>query len=365
MTMKKLLSLILVLTMLISLVACTPSDIPVEGGSETEVLTNAPESTTESEPMTEAPEASFEVSYPITVTDQTGRTVTIEKEPARLVSGYYISTSLVIALGKESNLVGIEAKAASRSIYKLSAPDLIELPNVGSAKQFDLEGCIALEPDLVILPAKLKDAAETLTSLGIPVLLVNPESQELLNEARDLIATSLNCLERAAAIDAFIAEKTAILETTLKDTTAPSVYLAGNSSMLGTAGKEMYQHTVITTAGGKNVAEEITDTYWAEVSYEQLLLWDPEYIILASDASYTVDDVLADKSLADCRAVKEGKVYKMPDTAEAWDSPVAGGVLGSIWLASVLHSDVFTAETANTIIEEFYSTFYGFSYNEA
>ena len=54
------------------------------------------------------------------------------------------------------------------------------LPVRLTAKEFDLEGCAALEPDLVILPIKLKNAVETLEGLDIDVLLVNPENQEQL-----------------------------------------------------------------------------------------------------------------------------------------------------------------------------------------
>ena len=46
------------------------------------------------------------------------------------------------------------------------------------------------------------------------------------------------------------------------------------------------------SALGVNAAAELTDTYWVEISYEQLLAWDPDYILLASDAGYTVEDVL-------------------------------------------------------------------------
>lgn len=84
----------------------------------------------------------------------------------------------------------------------------------------------------------------------------------------------------------------------------------------------MYQSDMIRMAGGVNAAAEITDAYWAEISYEQLLAWDPDYIVLASDADYTVDDVLADQNLADCTAVVNGDVYQIPGDAEAWDSPV-------------------------------------------
>ena len=101
------------------------------------------------------------------MTDQLGRQVVIEEEPQTIVSGYYISSSLLIALGQQDKLVGIEAKADSRPIYSLAAPELLELPSVGTAKEFDLEGCAALNPDLVILPAKLKETIPALEELGL------------------------------------------------------------------------------------------------------------------------------------------------------------------------------------------------------
>ena len=303
-------------------------------------------------------------TYPLTVTDQAGREVTIEKAPERLVSGYYISTSLLIALGLDDQMVGIEAKANKRAIYRLSAPELIDLPSVGTAKEFDLEGCAALSPDLVILPLKLKDAAATLDTLGIDVLLVNPEDQELLNGMIDLIAVATDTAEAAQKLKDFTAAQESTLAETLANADKPTVYLAGNSSMLSTAGDAMYQSDMIRLAGGTNVAAEITDSYWVEISYEQLLAWDPAYIILASDASYTAQDVLTDPNLAACQAVVNGNVYQLPNKAEAWDSPVPSGILGSVWLAGVLHTDLFSIEACEALIDEYYETFYGFTYSE-
>ena len=298
------------------------------------------------------------------LTDQLGRTVTLEQTPQRIVSGYYISSSALIALGLEDKLVGIEAKANKRPIYSLSAPTLIDLPNVGTAKEFDLEGCIALNPDLVILPAKLKNAAETLEQLGIPVLLVNPESGEQLEQMIALLGQATGTQERAEELLDFIAGQRENLETLLAEAEKPRVYLAGNSALLSTAGANMYQSDMMVLAGGENVAAELSDTYWAEISYEQLLAWNPEYIVLASDASYTVEEVLADPNLADCTAVKNGNVLQLPGDAEAWDSPVPSGILGSVWLAARLHGDLLPEDQAEEIIASFYETFYGFSYGE-
>ena len=126
--------------------------------------TAAPEATA----TPEAPAAETAVTYPLTVTDQLGREVTIEEEPKTLASGYYISTSLLIALGVQDELVGVEAKADKRNIYSLSAPEIQSLPSIGTAKEFDLEGCAALAPDLVIVPAKLKDSIPQMEEMGRP-----------------------------------------------------------------------------------------------------------------------------------------------------------------------------------------------------
>ena len=123
----------------------------------------------------------------------------------------------------------------------------------------------------------------------------------------------------------------------------------------------MYQNSLITNAGSVNAAAELTDDYWSEISYEQLLAWNPEYIILAADAGYTVESVLTDPNLAECTAVKNGNVYQLPNAIEAWDSPVPSSVLGSLWLASVLHSEKYSKADWQAAVTEYYETFYRFT----
>lgn len=365
--MKKILSMIMVSALMLNLAACgkETTTAVVEEAAEVvaEEVTEEVVEANEEEVSAEEVAGSEEAVYPVTITDQAGREVTIEKEPETLVSGYYISSSLLIALELDDKMVGIEAKAGKRPIYKLAAEELIDLPNVGSAKEFDLEGCAALNADLVILPMKLKEAAATLEELGIKTILVNPESEELLLEMIDIIATATNTVDRAQEIKNFINTNKDMLNEKLADADKKNVYLAGNSSILSTAGTKMYQCDMISLAGGNSVAD-IEDKYWVDVDYEQILAWDPEYIFIAAEADYSVEDVLADETLSECSAVKEGNVYKFPSDAEAWDSPVPSGILGSVWMASVLHPDVIPSEESDSIIEDFYETFYGFKYSE-
>lgn len=338
--MKRIISLVLVLAMVLAFAAC-------------------------GQPAKNEPDGSAAAGhYPLTLTDQAGRQVTIEKEPQRLISSYYITTSLIMALELDDRLVGVEDNADLRPVYALSNPDILELPNIGTVKELDLEACAALAPDLAILPMKVKDSVPALEALGITVLIVNPESQELLSEMIRLVAAATDTEERGEALIAFIEKQENHLTEVLSNEERPGVYLSGNSSLLMTAGNAMYQSDMIRLAGGKNVAEEITDTYWAQIDYEQLLLWNPEYIILPSAAKYTAADVLEDPNLSECRAVKNGNVYQIPGDAEAWDSPVPGSILGALWLANILHSELMTAVDCAGIMDEYYETFYNFTYSE-
>lgn len=350
---KRSILVVLALVMTLSFVGCaapTTTSEPVETPAvETPVEETKPE---------EVAEAEEEAQWPVLIRDHLGREVTIEEKPEKLVSGYYITSSMLIALGLEDNLVGIEAKANSRPIYSLAAPQLLDLPNVGTAKEFNLEGTVALEPDLVILPIRLKDAVQSLQDLGIKVIAVNPEDMDLLKETLNMIGQATGTEDRATELITYYDDK--IVEMSKIDTEQKGVYLGGNSDFLSTATGKMYQNFMIERAGAKNVAADIEDTYWATISYEQLLAYNPDVIVVVPEAEYTKEDILNDEKLAPIKAVQNGEIYIMPDSFEAWDSPVPSGILGTMWLTSVLNEEAYPFETLKKDVSEFYERFYDF-----
>ncbi len=319
------------------------------------------------------PEPTTDVTYPVTVKDMAGREVTLEKQPERIVSGYYISSSACIALGLTDKMVGIEDKSAKRPIYKLAAPALIDLPNVGSAKAFDLEACIATEPDLVILPMKQKDTAQTLQEMGIATLLVLPESHEQLIEMFTLIGTATNTVKQAEKLISYYNTKlSAVTELTrdIPDDEKPVVYLGSTGDILRTAPREMYQASLITTAGGKNAGDVLEGSSWTDIDNETFLTMNPDIIVIPTDnfavssPDYTAEDVMNNPTFSDVTAVKNSAVYQMPVGYEAWDSPVPSGILGTLWMLKTLHPELYPAEQFATDVNEFYTVFYGFSVNE-
>ncbi len=309
--------------------------------------------------------ASGSADKAITLTDQAGRQVLLEGPAETIVSCYYITTYATMALGVSDRIVGLEKKADSRPIYHMAAPALLEKPNVGSLKEFNVEAAAALEPDLVIMPMKLKDHAQTLTDLGIAVLVVNPESQAELEQMLQLIAQACGVEERAEKLLAYYKDQLARMAQFTQGKDKPPVYLASNSSWVETAPAGMYQADLIELGGGVNAAAGLEGDYWTEVSYESILTMDPQVIVIPAGASYTADDVKKDAALAGVSAVQNGKVFAMPQNIEEWDSPIPSGILGTLWMTSVLHEEAYPFAEMQKDAADYYQTFYGFAIDQS
>lgn len=298
----------------------------------------------------------------VTVKDQSGREVAIENEPQKIVSGYYISTLACITIGLNDRMAGIESKAASRPIYSLAAPDLIAKEGCGNKKGLDMEKVTSLEPDLVILAKAQQDSVDSLTEMGIPCIVVDPESHDKLVEMIELIGKATGKTDEAKKLTGYYEKaikNVSALASKAADT--PSVLFCGTDNYLTCAPEGTYQANMIATAGGRNAAKDVQGKSFTEISYEQIIAMNPDYIILPSEASYSVDDVKNDPQLKDVTAVKNGKVYAMPSAFDPWDSPVPGGIMGNYWMLSALHEDVYSLKDLQAEAKSFYETFYSFT----
>ena len=305
-------------------------------------------------------------SQGLTVTDQTGREVELPGEVNKVVSAYYISTSLLTALGVQDRLVGIEMKADTREIYKRAAPGLLELPAVGSGKGVNVEEIAKLGPDVVILPKKLADSVEQLETLGIAVLVIDPETMDDFLACVELLGKATGAQEKADKLVSYYRDSMRRISAKTKGVTdKPRVYLSSGRDYLSTRTSRMYQNDLIAMAGGESVSAGLTDGYWQAVSAEDLLAWDPAYFFTVSYASYTKEDILADQKLREVSAVKNGKILSFPSVLEPWDYPTPSSVLGVLWLTSELHPELYSRGDYVTEAKAFYQEYFGIEVSEA
>ncbi len=351
---KRSLSLFLVFVLTVSLLAGC-------GGEGTDKSTTQQSSeVTRADSNHVASSVSEDASYPLTITDQIGREVMIEKPAERIVSTYYISSAILVALGVKEHVVGIEMKADTRELYKLASPEFLELPAVGSGKGINIEETAQLNPDVVIIPKKLKDSVAQLEELNIPVIVVDPETLEGYEACVDLLGKVTGYQERAETLLAYYqAKMNEVKQLTANITEKPKVYLAAGSDYLSTCTSLMYQNDLIALAGGENVSAELTDGYWQNISAEQLLEWNPDYIFAVNYAEYSLDDIKTNSALAEVTALKEDNVFMFPSRLEPWDYPTPSSILGVLWLTHVLHPDLYTEEAFNMEVENFYKEFFG------
>lgn len=302
---------------------------------------------------------SAEKENAFTVTDQIGRQVEIKGEVNKIVSSYYISTSLLIALGLKDKVVGIEMKADTREIYKRAAPEFLQLPAIGSGKGVNVEEVAALEPDLVLLPFKLKDSVEQFEALNIPVLVIDPESMENFIACIELISKAAGREQRGNELIAYYQKTMEEVQNKTKDLTEkPKVYLSAGSDYLNTCTSKMYQNDLIAMAGGINVSAGLTEGYWQTISAEELLKWNPDVIFMVSYAEYTKEDIQKDSRLAEVNAVKTDEIVSFPSKLEPWDYPTPSSVLGILWLTSQLHPELYSKEDYIQEAKQFYQNYF-------
>jgi iron complex transport system substrate-binding protein len=294
----------------------------------------------------------------VEVVDQLGRTVEVPVPVERIASSYAIANSLVIALGAGNKIVGVETYAKDSRLYPKVAPHLLEAPGIGTGRELNVEECLKLDPDLVIVPSRMKEAAEQLDAQGVATIAIFPEDLDEMAETFDLVGRAIGCEERAKELVDFYREKTEMVKNlTSSLTERPRVYLTSKDP-LTTCTTEMYQHTMIELAGGENCSAELEKGFWAEVSLEQVLEWNPDVIVLVQGAKFTPEELMADPKWQSISAIKSGQVYQFPSNLEPWDYPTPGAVLGLLWMTSTLHPDLYSRADLEAEARNFYEKFY-------
>ena len=241
----------------------------------------------------------------VTLTDDRGRTVSLERPAARIVALAPHLAELVFAAGAGDRLVGVSA----RSDYPDEAT---RLPVVSDAGRMDFERITALKPDLVLAWASGNPSRqiEQLERRGIAVLAT--EARRL-----DDIARLLRLIGRAAG-SGVQAEWAALrheegvraLEAHHARLRPVRVFVEVWHEPLITVSGAHLISDVVRLCGGVNVFESaamLTRT----VSMESVLVARPEAVIMTSGAGTQAEQAARWQRFALLPAVRRGALYAL------------------------------------------------------
>ncbi|QUH21392.1 ABC transporter substrate-binding protein [Alkaliphilus sp. B6464] len=211
-------------------------------------------------------------AYPMDIVDGFGNSVTIEKQPERVVSIAPSQTEILFALGLEDKIVGV----SDFCDYPIEA---LEKEKVGNAFAINVEKILELNPDVVFLYNEaLPESIEQIKASGIAVMLYSPETiDEIFNTILQL-GEVMGVEEESEQIVNEMQEKRDNIVDKAKNEKKARVFYQVWDEPLMTAGEGSFINELITLAGGENIAAD-GDGAYPQYSVEAMVEKDPEIYI--------------------------------------------------------------------------------------
>lgn len=242
-----------------------------------------------------------------TLADMAGRELVLDAPITRVIALNPADCEILYALGAQDVLVG-------RGEYCNYPEDVLSLPSVNSGAQTNIEQILALQPQVIIMSkmAQTVEQVEALEKAGVRVVISDAQSLEGVYEAIALLGELTGREEAAEALaqemrsgfDA-IRQQAQTIEKTVYFEVSPLEW------GLWTSGKDTFLDELAQIVGLTNAFSDVTG--WAEISQEQVLERDPDYIVTTAayygEGELPVDEIASREGWQDLRAVKNGAIY--------------------------------------------------------
>ncbi len=246
----------------------------------------------------------------IQITDQLGRTVTLNGTPQRIISLAPANTEILFALGLGDKVVG-------DTDYCNYPAEAQNVSKVGGFSTPTIEKIVALEPYVVFAAPIHEDTViPQLENLGIKVIALAPTT---INETYDAIELVGNVTGVQKAADTLVKNMKArinavtSLVANLSDKEKPNVFYIVWHDPLMSAGGDTLQSQIIELTGGKNIF--VNSSGYPPVSLETVLDRNPDIIIASTGMGSGVDAplnwALNESRLQVTNASKEGKIFSI------------------------------------------------------
>ncbi len=316
------------------------------------------------------PEASSEIS----MTDATGQNLIFPAPPERVTVAGKAGQMIIHALYLFPEAVERVIAMEQRMQRNLSMLPLID-PNFKAKDQFErdaaAEQIAPVQPDVVLMKTYMADKLGTpLEQIGIPVAYLDLESPDQFFLDIEAIGAMFDNPERVEEIKSFYQVRLDELQdgvAGIDPDDLPDVLLLQYSDRSGEVAFNVpsaswLQTTMVSNAGGNPVWRDAAEGGgWTLVNFEQIAAWDPDVIILVNytgDPGEVVQNLKEDSNWNALRATKDGQLYAFPGDFLSWDQPDTRWILGQLWLAKVIHPDLFSEWNILDQARAFYTELY-------
>lgn len=303
-------------------------------------------------------------------TDSLGRTSTLPITVDRVAPSGNMAQIAVYSMAPQ-RMVGWGTRP-TENLYKYFDKDVLERPVFGAfygiKANLNMEAVIVADPQVIVDVGEIKGSKEEMIkqldvlqdNLGIPVVFIEAYLDDMGTTFRKL--GELFNLQYEGELKAKYSEKTIerAKEATknIKESDRVSVYFGVGPDGLLSYPRGSFRTQTLRLAGLENVV--VADGKNVVVSPEQLLLWDPDVIILSHDGGYE-QFLDKDSPFSELTAVKNGNIYLVPEGPFSWidNPPSLNRILGINWLGNLIYPSYFDFDIrkeAKTFYKIFYQT---------
>ncbi len=323
-----------------------------------------------------------------TIVDHTGTEVVLPAEINRIVIAGLMPMPSVYCLytGSSDRLVGIPASskaAAENSLLIRAYPDLGSLPTDFEANGVvNVERLLELEPDVVFYGVSNTQTRQALDNAGIPAVgfsttqagyntvetyagWIELLGQVFAGDSQIDVSRAAEIVQYGRDVESLVKERVA----TIAQEDKPRVFVAyyyDDAGGLRTSGSNFFGQYWIETAGGINVASELSGT--PNINMEQVYQWNPDTILITNFSPRLPQDFLTNSIAADdwspVAAVQRGRVYKFPLGMYRWFPPSSDTPLSLMWIAKTLHPDLFADIDMDQMVRDYFQRFYSVELTE-
>lgn len=275
----------------------------------------------------------------IILKDDLGKSIEFDKPAMRVVTLGPSTVESLFAIGAGSQIVG-------REEYSLYPPEAESIPSIGSLfGNLPSEAILALEPDLIIAPEIISsEQVQALEELGLVVFYQkNPTTFDQLYQNLRELGVLVGRENEADTLVTQLQDRVQVVKDQLTGVEMrPRVFYeldATEPENPYTTGAGTFIDTLIQMAGGENVGA-VLDGEYAQISSEQIILADPEIILLADAVFGITPEILAARpGWEKLSAVQGGKVF--PFDPNLGSVPGPRMVDGLEIMALLIHPEAF------------------------